>query len=120
MDSVSPTVAIGVGAEVRHPEHVHDREHRLEDHLEDHRHGQQHDGPPDRPLGVVLPRPAHRLAHRCPEGGSARPGQDLRGVRHGGRKIPQAVGFHSSGSKTSSISLPKIVAIEKARGKLGS
>src|SRR6266571_8578690 len=56
IDSVSPTVRDGVRAQMRDPEHVHDREHRLHHHLEHHRHSEQDDGTADRPRRVVVMR----------------------------------------------------------------
>ena len=49
----------GAGAELRHPEHVHDREDRLERHLEDHRDREEDDRAPDRTFGEVAVRAAH-------------------------------------------------------------
>ena len=42
-DSVSPTVATAVGAELGDEEHVADGEHALHDHLQHHRDGEDED-----------------------------------------------------------------------------
>ena len=51
-----------VGAQLRHPEDVGDREHRLHHHLEHHRDGEQQDRPPQRQRREVVARAAQRFA----------------------------------------------------------
>jgi hypothetical protein len=56
-----------IGAQSRNEEHVRDGEEGLHEHLEDHRHCEQQDGTADRPLGVVLPRPAKGFLDAGPD-----------------------------------------------------